>query len=80
MSENPPAFPTGNQQEWGPDTGMTLRDWFAGQALVGFAAGLVTNADNGGLAHPRASARVSFTDLAKDAFTVADAMIAERSN
>lgn len=35
--ENPPAFPV----DWGsygiePTPGMTLRDWFAGQALMGF--------------------------------------------
>lgn len=59
-----------------PDTGMSLRDWFAGQALAGFAAGL-SSAPEGQA--PRAMDRVVFSDLVKDAFTVADAMLAERS-
>ena len=48
--EGGPAFPTPNNGEWGfnsknekvfcPDVtpGMTLRDWFAGQALAGLIA------------------------------------------
>lgn len=38
--ENPPAFPRAAQIEpliYG-QSGMTLRDWFAGQALMGFVA------------------------------------------
>jgi hypothetical protein len=31
-----PAFPQGDDGSWG--TGMTLRDWFAGQALAGLLA------------------------------------------
>ena len=38
MSENPRAYPCGDQRGTEPDYGMTLRDWFAGQALAGFAA------------------------------------------
>lgn len=33
MAENPPAFPMGNPEQGGYD-GMTLRDYFAGQAPV----------------------------------------------
>tara|TARA_B100000446_G_scaffold118873_1_gene110955 strand:+ start:136 stop:372 length:237 start_codon:yes stop_codon:yes gene_type:complete len=33
--ENPQAFPTGDFEHGGHD-GMTLRDWFAGQALNAF--------------------------------------------
>lgn len=36
-AENPAAFPMGNPTDGGHD-GMTLRDWFAGQALAGFTA------------------------------------------
>ena len=32
-----PAFPTGNNEQGG-QAGMTLRDWFAGQALAGIMA------------------------------------------
>lgn len=36
--ENPPAFPNTGNSTWNlkPTDGMTLRDWFAGQALTGF--------------------------------------------
>lgn len=48
-----------------PEHGMTLRDWFAGQALAGMMASGST-----GLGYPR---------MADDAYEVADAMLAERS-
>ena len=34
--ENPPAFPLGvpHMTEYQPEWGMSLRDWFAGQALA----------------------------------------------
>ena len=64
MSEpkNPPAFPMGDPTNGGYD-GMTLRDWFAGQALAGL------------LAH--ASGEDPFKSPAM-AFTLADAMLAAR--
>lgn len=43
-------------------TGMTLRDWFAGQALAGLSSG--SHCEPGGYAH--------------DAYSMADAMLAER--
>ena len=40
--ENPNAFPTlqqhGDLQTWSTYEGMTMRDWFAGQALQGLIA------------------------------------------
>jgi hypothetical protein len=33
INDGGPAFPQGDDGSWG--TGMTLRDWFAGQALAG---------------------------------------------
>lgn len=64
-----PAFPVpevrlpdGTGVVQGAD-GMTLRDWFAGQALAGLLA----------------SDRIGqMVDNAKDAYTIADAMLAER--
>lgn len=44
--------------------GMTLRDWFAGQAL----AGMTGNSENGGL----------LSTVAFDAYRFADAMLAAR--
>ena len=34
MNDNPRAYPCGDQRGTEPDYGMTLRDWFAGQALA----------------------------------------------
>ena len=74
MPENPPAFPNTGNATWGlaADEGMSLRDYFAGQAL-GRLAG---NDDT--------VARASWTDepekfLADWAYRIADAMLAERS-
>ena len=54
-------YPNGNVQHgW---NGMTLRDWFAGQALVGLVGRAETN---DGLA------------IAKDAYVIADAMLRAR--
>ncbi len=75
MSDKPhneAAFPT---YRYGCD-GMSLRDWFAGQTLAGM------------LAHPQAdyapfgnpSSGIAGTDmLAREAYRLADAMLAERS-
>lgn len=35
MEDGGPAFPISYEQHW---AGMSLRDWFAGQALVGLIA------------------------------------------
>jgi hypothetical protein len=47
-----------------PDTGMSLRDWFAGQALVSLPV-------RGGIVTP--------IDVAADAYRIADAMLVERN-
>lgn len=65
-----PAFPLG----WRPtadgyergDCGMSLRDWFAGQALAGFGGANGITRDSSGF-------------IAEAAYTIADAMLAERS-
>jgi len=59
-----PAFP--NEYDYIP--GMTLRDWFAGQAL----AGLWT--DDSAVAMSRSCSVV----MAEDCYQMADAMLAER--
>lgn len=48
--------------------GMTLRDWFAGQALAGCLANT----------HPVKSGNVGRNDYAFAAYAYADAMLAER--
>ena len=62
-----PAFPNSVQPDfqWA-ESGMTLRDWFAGQALAGI------------LANP---ARLdNLVNTTEGAYTIADAMIKSRGN
>jgi hypothetical protein len=70
------AFPTEGGDGSGvyPDPGMSLRDWFAGQALSGITAGLCSGASVG----DRAFDRLAFCHAAQDAYMLADAMIAAR--
>lgn len=72
--------------------GMTLRDWFAGQALVGLLTQSITpETRQGGMveetpepAYPGGYIDPDFVDgettwyLARDAYTIADAMLAAR--
>jgi hypothetical protein len=67
MSENPNAFPMVTSSETLDYPGMTLRDWFAGQALAG-----ILSAERQSKYHN--------DDLAKASYLVADAMLAERDN
>ena len=50
------------------DGGMSLRDWFAGQALVGFL----------GATHPSLERGRVFEDFAGCCYKIADVMLAER--
>ena len=52
------------KNDGGPARGMTLRDWFAGQALAGMAS------------NPRRDG--PYSDYAEDAYEYADAMLSER--
>jgi hypothetical protein len=75
--ENPPAFPfqpvTLQGEPNSPEYGMTLRDWFAGQAF-GAAMGQAENLGEVG-ADVRADA---FKQLAGIIYEAADAMLAAR--
>jgi len=67
--ENPPAFPMPETQWHLKQNGMTLRDWFAGQALSGFCS----MADGTGMwTWPH-------RDAAAQAYELADAMLAARA-
>lgn len=70
MSDNPSAFPFNERHPDGThywsNAGMSLRDWFAGQALAGLCA-----SDAGGYVKP--------PKQASDAYEMADAMLAERA-
>ena len=62
-----PAFPYDVQRNGrGYHDGMSLRDWFAGQALAGFLPRSIYD-------------DTSFPQAAIDAYGYADAMLAERS-
>jgi hypothetical protein len=62
--DNPNAFPTANG-----GAGMTLRDYFAGQALAGLASIALDDGDM----------LMGWADMSKAAFKAADAMLAERT-
>lgn len=68
-----PAFPGGSFPEHPQQpNGMTLRDWFAGQALTGMLA-------HGTRYRPRPGDPENWHEaIAKEAFEIADAMLAER--
>lgn len=71
MSDNPTAFPfqarDGTGGDLAPDYGMSLRDWFAGQALTEFSSLISVDKP--------ATLRV----VAALCFEMADAMLAERA-
>ncbi len=61
------AFPAGDARGYQPSFGMTLRDYFAGQAAAGMAA------SSGAMGIP-----FSPEDIARRSYEVADAMLATR--
>lgn len=65
--DNPFAFPVPNDANNNGDSGMTLRDWFAGQALAGM------------LANPNNLRTETFLTMGQDALRFADAMLLARS-
>lgn len=70
MSENPNAFPACNEANVNNTMGMSLRDWFAGQALCGILSGPAS----------RQSVPMSeWFDAPEAAYKLADAMLAERA-
>ena len=70
MSDNPRAYPCGDQRGAEPDYGMTLRDWFAGQALTSTMR-LVTG-------HESEPGEGMAQTFARRAYELADAMLEAR--
>jgi hypothetical protein len=62
-----PAFPK-SDNHW-PESGMSLRDWFAGQALAGMASISLEDGDM----------IMGWADMSKAAYRAADAMLAARA-
>lgn len=60
-----------NHEKYGSPNGMTLRDWFAGQAVTGLLAGQWRS-------KPGVSAREDAESLAFNAYAIADAMLSAR--
>lgn len=73
MAENPKAFPNTGNPTWGmePEYGMTLRDWFAGQAMIALHAR--------GAGTPPDCRTESLKADADIFYRMADAMLAHRS-
>ncbi len=67
--ENPSAFPcpADDKSGWHAEYGMTLRDYFAGQALPVVTALLGRDVGTADM-------------LARDAYTIADAMLQQRAS
>lgn len=78
-----PAFPgglyepqnggTNDREPW--NTGMTIRDWFAGQAIAG-VIGAVSNDTEAHIEMKKTGSSAGY--FARCAYAVADAMLAER--
>lgn len=64
-AENPSAFPSGDFMGVEPGYGMTMRDWFAGQAL-------------GEVLRRNDIVRLDAPKAASEAYRFADAMLAAR--
>jgi hypothetical protein len=72
---NEPAFPhdekSAGGEHWYTHSGMTLRDWFAGQALAALISRPITD-------YPDPSDLPTIEDHVEDAYDYADAMLAAR--
>lgn len=61
------AFPQSGYERWAPEGGMTLRDYFAAKALQGICA------------HPDTWGMQTPLIIAKECYTLADAMLEARN-
>ena len=62
-----PAFPACGEANINDTMGMSLRDWFAGQAIAGM------------LANPQVGRTTTAAQIVEPAYALADAMLAARS-
>lgn len=75
------AFPSEGEAHGDPkyhSAGMSLRDWFAGQALAAMGAWCPRRETSMGISTQPLDGEVSRSERAKQAYLQADAMIAER--
>lgn len=75
------AFPSSGYQQWEPQGGMTLRDYFAAQFAA--AQSVMTSADRDFITpdnrYPFADGPTMAEKIAHMAYALADAMLAERT-
>ena len=71
--EIPNAFPNTGNKGIKPDAGMTLRDWLAGQVAPAIVAAVSAGQ------HSKKPDRTAVQTIAEDAYALADAMLAARS-
>ena len=74
MNDGGPAFPTPQIGEYNPQFGMSLRDYFAGQALTGLLP-----QDGVRLSARKNNPNEESKYIAAAAYQIADAMLAERA-
>lgn len=78
INDGGPAFPVGTEIYQGAGlSGMTLRDWFAGQALAGYLSNRVSM--TAAIAESREKNIQFPTYMARLSYEMAGAMIATRS-
>jgi hypothetical protein len=75
---NPFAFPSPACGDWSPEYGMTLRDWFAGQAPITIRDA-VTSCSGRMFIDVPADRAFLFKVLSTLRYEYADAMLAERA-
>ncbi len=79
-----PAFPHNEKHDdgthWSTHAGMSLRDWFAGQALVGLTSGDDAPLVLQGQETADDARRRVWAGVAKVAYVIADAMLAARES
>jgi len=82
VNKNPPAFPTDGAIQHGTDyDGMTLRDWFAGQASAAIVGTI--SSEEGYERLRRLASSYGFTVsrwIARESYKQADALLAQREN
>jgi hypothetical protein len=74
INDGGPAFPRPETEKEYGHAGMTLRDYFAGQAIKGVQAAVVEAAKAGRVSDDLSSE----TAMAESSYRIADAMIAAR--
>lgn len=80
IEDGGPAFPTGfDPGRVAPDLGMSLRDWFAGQAVGHLIAEMLNDgASRREIVRERDGLDRAYATCAQGAYGIADAMLAAR--